>query len=199
MFLWMDAQNRDTQGHTAERTNACQGLKIGGAYKLREGKFPQKAGQSSWKLWMDPFLRVIAGSVLGTWVLKSEWVWLSLVDWWISKPRKSFYSPLQCDCNSSSWEGRVCFFTLCTWFYHGISFVIQAEAWALGLSSLWFLGPPQACPSSLVLGQRLWDAAEHSEFFASPARLTVEPPSSVHPVACPQTSQLNKWLLLVIE
>lgn len=35
----MDAQNRDTQGHTAERTNACQGLKIGGAYKPREGKF----------------------------------------------------------------------------------------------------------------------------------------------------------------
>ena len=47
MVLWMDAQNRDTQGHTAERTNACQGLKIAGAYKLREGKFPQKVGQSS--------------------------------------------------------------------------------------------------------------------------------------------------------
>lgn len=94
---------------------------------------------------------------------------------------------------------RVCFFTPCIWLWHVICFVTQAEAWALGCPLLGFLGPPQACPSSLLLDQRLLDAAERSGFFVSPARLTVESPSSVHPVACPQTSELNKWLLLVIE
>ena len=99
-------------------------------------------------------------------------------------------------CSSSSWEVKVSVsLLLASDFAMSFSLWQKLEHWGCPLFG--FLGPPQACPSSLLLDQRLWDAAERSDFFVSPVRLMVEPPSSVHPVACPQTSELNKWLLLV--
>ena len=107
----------------------------------------QKVTQSSWKIWRNLLLRDTEESVLGTWILKSgQRLALLLVkiwtkagsDWWISKQPKIllFLFKLRL-CSFSSQEVRVYFFTPCIWLCHVNCFVIQAEAWALGLSCLW--------------------------------------------------------------